>query len=313
MYKLMNKLVAASLMCGFCAVAVAQTAALASSNVEVTNAVGGNLSAAERKKAEDLGNLLGASALDALRNGPKTEEYQKQAATIARKADDIASATMAQDRKQVLEFLGVNADGESGLYYFVSWSMPIEVLRSYAVEAMWAGGTLVFKGIPAGMDMKTYISNSLGDLVYGKGASASISIDPRLYDVYDVKVVPTIVYTEDRNQFACDSEVKRTLVVDKQEIPLYRCPTIDPSKFWKISGSITSDFALRQMIGAGAKGAEVHLNALAKGFATGETVPKLQQGFSGEWKSAITPSDLRAIKEATESMQLKQQSTAPAQ
>jgi len=213
---------------------------------------------------------------------------------------------MATDRKNILEFLGLNPEGETSLYYFVSWSMPIEVLRSYAVEAMWSGGTLVFKGIPPDMDLKTYVTSRLNDLVYGKGASASISIDPRLYDAYGIKVVPAIVYTEDRKNFSCTGIVTKTLVVEKQEIPLYSCPPIDPAKYWKISGAVTTDFALRLMIESGATGAKPYLAALAKGFAVGEKPPKIQQAFTGEWKAVVTPEDMRQIDAAKAAIEAAQ-------
>lgn len=299
----------AALLLGLAA-GMAQAEASAVPQGVVTSQVGTQLSSAERQKAEDLANLLASQALSSLHNSPKALDYQKQAATVARRADDIANATMAQDRASILKFLGLNPDGESSLFYFVSWSMPVEILRSYVIEAMWAGGTLVFRGIPPDMDLKTYITKQLSDLVYGKGASAAISLDPRLFDAYEVKTVPTIVYTEDRRNFDCFGVNQKTLVVDKKEIPMYTCPPLDPSKYWKISGALTTDYALRQIIDAGGKGAKPYLDALAKGFATGEKPPKQQQAFTGEWKAAITPADLKAIKEATEAVQLQQNKAA---
>lgn len=273
-----------------------------------TGMAGSKVSAADKQKAEELAKLLATQTMSALKNSPKAVDYQKQAATLARRADDIADATMAQERKSVLKFLGLNPEGNSSLYYFVSWSMPVEVLRSYVVEAMWSGGTLVFRGIPPGMDLKSYVTKYAGELVYGKGASAAISLDPRMFDAYDVKVVPTIVYSEERRNFECYGINQRTITVDKKEIPFFSCPPVDPNKYWKISGAVTSDYALRQMVGAGAKGAQPYLDALAKGFGSGETAPKLQQGFTGEWKAAISPSDLKAVQEAAEAFKLKQSS-----
>lgn len=288
------------------ALASAQTAAdleKLNKKVLVTKMAGGNLTSEAKQKAADLGSLLANESLKGLANSPKMTDYEAIASNVARKADDIADAAMAKDRREIMEFLGINPDGGSALYYFVTWEMPIEVLRSYAVEAMWSGGTLIFKGIPKGMDLNTFLTQNLSSLVYGKGAASAISIDPRLFDAYKITTAPTIVYTEERRNFECVGGGQEMHVAGSKDFGFSKCPPLDPSKYWKITGAITTDFALRQFIDSGANGAKPFLTALAKGFGEGQASPKLQQAYSGDWKSELTPSEVKAARGAADMLQ----------
>jgi type-F conjugative transfer system pilin assembly protein TrbC len=266
-----------------------------SSDVAIPTGYATQLTPAELAHAQQAGELITRSSLNALQ-GDQAKQFAGQAATMARRVDDIADQSIGTQRDDVLKFLGINPQAGSSMYYFVSWSMPLEMLRSYAAEAMWTGGFLVFRGIPADMGLKDFILGDLKQLVYGKGASAAISLDPRLFDAYEVKVVPTIVFTSTRANMSCD--VARSFVGDnKQNLQYKACPPVDQEKYWKISGAVTSDYALREFIADGAPGADTYLEALKKGQAAGEQTPVLQQGFKGEWKDALTPADVQAMKE----------------
>ncbi len=252
----------------------------------------------ERKKAlEETARIISENAQGASHSA-MGRSIAEASAKVARRADDIADKALSADREKVLTFLGIDPKGESSIYYFVSYEMPLELLRSYVIEAMWSGGTLVFRGIPPGRDMRQFITQDLRELIYGKGASASMSIDPRLFDGYNITTVPTIVYTEERKNFMCAGVNPKSFKYEKETLSYDTCPPVDESKYWKISGAVTTDFALREFINAGATRAQVHLDALAKGFATGTVAPKVQQAFSGEWKDAISPEELMSVKSA---------------
>lgn len=261
--------------------------------------VGGGLTPEQRKQAEETARLISSSAQSSLQD-KKAQEIAAAAQTMARRVDDIADRTLAEDREKVLKFLGINPNGDSALYYFVSFEMPIEVLRSYVVEAMWAGGTLVFRGVPPDRDFKDFLTKDLQSLVYGKGASASLSIDPRLFDAYQVTAVPTIVYTEDRRNLQCRGMNPKEFDYQKSTHTYDTCPPVPDDKYWKMSGAVTSDYALREFISHGAKRAQPFHDALAKGLAMGMAAPKGQQPFSGEWKPAVTPEELMSIQQAIE-------------
>ena len=260
---------------------------------------GQNLTPEQKKSAEAAGRAITQEVLKASR-GPQLKPQQEMAAQAARRADDIADAALAKDRADIQRFLGIDPNGQSSLYFFVSSTMPIEMLRAYVIEAMWSGGTLVFRGVPPGMDIKDFITKYLSELIYGKGASASIAIDPRLFEAYNVTVAPTVVYTEERRNFECQGVGQRAFRSQGRELTYETCPPIDESKYWKLSGAVTADYALHEFINAGAKGAQPYLDALAKGFATGERPPKSQVPFAGDWKQAITPEDLKRVQDAVE-------------
>jgi type-F conjugative transfer system pilin assembly protein TrbC len=228
----------------------------------------------------------------------RTPEMEVNAQQIRKKFDDIADAAIADERNKILDFLGIDPAADSGLYYFVSWSMPMELLRSYVVEAMWSGATIVFKGVPPGKELGKFVIDDLRQLVYGKGAAANLSIDPRLYDAYAVKTVPTIVFTTVRTNMQCQGVNPIPVKVGEVLASYDTCPELDPSTYWKISGGVTTNYALETFIADGAVAAKPYLRALAKGFQTGEAPPKNQVNFAGKWEDAITPSELLAAQEA---------------
>lgn len=276
----------------------------ASASVVLPPDLGSKLSSQAYQNAQQLGEELAHKALANL-DSPQGRQFQAQAAPLARKADEIADAAVAKDRDKVLQFVGIDPKTPSGLYYMVSWSMPLEMLRAYAAEAMWDGGVLVFKGIPEGMDLNTYIHKNMSKLVYGKGASAVISIDPRLFEAYDIKTVPTIVLTTDRNQLTCNTQ-SGSVVLDGQTYPYNTCAPLDTNKYWKIEGAVTSDFALREFQKAGAGQAQMYLDALARAGGGGQMAPREQQPFTGDWKDAISPADLQATQDAIAKLQSAQ-------
>jgi type-F conjugative transfer system pilin assembly protein TrbC len=188
--------------------------------------------------------------------------------------------------------------------------MPQEMLRTYALEAMWTGGTLVFKGIPPGKDFKTFITEDLQSLVYGKGAFASISIDPRLYESYGIKAVPTIVLTEDRANPRCLSAA-RSFTYGTETLRYQTCPKLAEDRYWKIAGTVTSNYALLEFKAHGAKSADAHLAALAKGLSLGISSSKTALPYTGAWVDAISPADVASGREAVAKMRQKQQQPLP--
>ena len=228
----------------------------------------------------------------------RTVEMEQNAERARRHADDIADSAIASERNKVLEFLGIDPQSDSGLYYFVSWSMPLEMLRSYAIEAMWSGGTLVIKGVPPGKELGKFLVEDLRQLVYGKGAAANISIDPRMFDAYGVKVVPTIVLTTLRSNMQCQGVNPVSIKVDENDVSYDTCPELDPKTYWKLSGAVTSSYALQTFKDAGAVQADPYLRAIARGWAGMSAPGKEQKGFTGKWNDVLSPSEQLAAREA---------------
>lgn len=231
-----------------------------------------------------------------------TQEMADDAQRLKHRADDIADAGMASERDKIMDFLGIDPQSNSGLYYFVSWSMPLELLRAIVIDAMWAGGTVVFKGVPPGKDLGKFIVNDLRQLVYGKGAAANLSIDPRLFDAYSVQTVPTIVFTTVRGNMQCQGAARVPVNVGNIAVGYDTCPALDPASYWKITGAVTTNYALSLFIDDGAVTAKPYLEALARGWREGTAPGKEQKPFAGKWEDAISPSEILAAQEAANTM-----------
>lgn len=245
------------------------------------------------------------------RTNEALQRYQQLGENLRRRADDIADETLAESRKEVLDFLGIDPEGPTSLYYFVSYNMPLPMLRAYALEAMWAGGTLVLRGAPPGKPLAQFVTEDLRELVHDKGAAASISIDPRLFDAYGVTLVPTIVLTNERSNFECSGHSPAFFSYQGQHLSFDRCPPVPEDKYWKMTGAVTTDYALREFLDAGAASARPHLEALTRGFATGTRPGRVQAPYEGEWTDAISPEELLAVRRAVEAAGHAQQPPAP--
>lgn len=92
------------------------------------------------------------------------------------------------------------------LQIFVSRSMPQELLKSYAREASYFNGVLVFCGLPEGSFRK------LTDLVAGitdANHVAMMQIDDEAFRMFDVKIVPTIVLSKPNSMFDAQSKLQK--------------------------------------------------------------------------------------------------------
>lgn len=160
-------------------------------------------------------------------------------------------------------------DGTTGgvgrMYIFVSRSMPQSLLRAYAVDAFYLGAQLVVKGVRKGDTLKEYVADAMENFNSVDGmAMAGMDINPNLFDMFDVKVVPAVVWTNrvglDDVGSGCqnlpdDAPVEKlnlpgpddsTITVDK---PV--CAKMPESAFYKMSGSLAMSYVLDQFQDAG--------------------------------------------------------------
>lgn len=310
---------AAAAQTGWAQAASAAQAPQAASSAQLPYVPYGNLknaSATDIERAKQVGQSVVKdlmSAYEKRADDPTLEQTMRQVKT---RADQIADESIASNRDKILDFLGIDPQSQNALYYFVSWSMPLEMLRSYAIEAMWDGGTLVFDGIPAGRTFAQFLGEDLSKLTYGKGASANVSIDPRLYDAYQVTTVPTIVLTTYRADLQCTDENAVKFQYRGQDLSYNTCPPLDPAKYAKVSGAVTSNYALQMFADDGWAQAKPFLKALSQGYALGKVPQKEQQPFTGKWEEVISPADRMAIQAAVNTVQtpagMQASSVAPA-
>ena len=256
-----------------------------------------HMSEEDRAKGIAIGESIARQLLEAYEKGV-TPAMVEETARIRQNFDDIADAALSSERKKVLDFLGLDPEAPTGLYILVSWSMPLELLRSYAIEAMWSGATLVFRGVPPGRELAKFLTEDLRSLVYGKGASANISIDPRLFDAFSVKVAPTVVFSKVRNDFQCQGVHPVGFKYGEKTLSHDICPPLDPSNYHKIAGNVSLNYALQTILDDGDVSVRPYMRALARGFANGTVPGKTQVSFQGKWEDAMSPEQQKAALEA---------------
>jgi len=125
-----------------------------------------------------------------------SKTYQKDARRIVNKASQIAfqgksceaAQTLADQAKNInRKSLTIGDEGQITRYpqllVFVSFSMPVETLKSLAFQVSQVCGTLVLRGL-----VKGNIKDTIEKL---KELQREIMIDPTLFEAYGIKAVPT--------------------------------------------------------------------------------------------------------------------------
>lgn len=110
----------------------------------------------------------------------------------------------SQEQLEISAGRGSYGDGDnkrqfSGLYIFVSTSMPKPLLKSYLSEANKYGGVLVLKGLPQGSfkELTKFVTDLTGKGGDSQDIAANIQIDDEAYEKFKVVSVPAIVLSAD--------------------------------------------------------------------------------------------------------------------
>jgi type-F conjugative transfer system pilin assembly protein TrbC len=143
----------------------------------------------------------------------------------------------------VVLLLSSPALAEDRLYYFWSFSMPEESIKSAFLDGGKVGLVAVLRGLPEGSARESLLrlKNLIGD------HQVEVMIDPILFRIYDITAVPTLVYAEEINSV---------------------CEHCEPAeKHWKVTGNITLRAALENLARS-APAAESYLQKLKEGFYT---------------------------------------------
>lgn len=155
----------------------------------------------ETRRAIESGSKSAKVSAD-LSNAPAStiEFAQQQSDNWERAAKEAFVAALPprdQARGASLFLGGGTLPGHEGkIYIFVSRAMPMALLRAYALEAMHMGATLVVKGIRKGDTVKEYLMESMNEYNSVEGQLLSgIEINPNLFDMFQVDVVPAVVWT----------------------------------------------------------------------------------------------------------------------
>lgn len=162
--------------------------------------------------------------------------------------------------------------GSTGkLYIFVSRSMPLSLLRTYALEAFYLGGTLVVKGIRPGQSVKDYVEEAVSDYNSADGQVLSgIEINPNLFDMFNVTMVPSVVWTNrqglDDVGAGCpdlpeDAPHPQVTVEGPDGSPMTldrpACAAAPDSSFYKLTGALALPYVFDRFEKAGAPKAAI--------------------------------------------------------
>ncbi|PPT46438.1 type-F conjugative transfer system pilin assembly protein TrbC [Xanthomonas arboricola] len=133
---------------------------------------------------------------------------------------------VAEGYRQQIQAPTPSLDNGPALYLFVSLSMPEPTLRRLLAQAAQARATVLVRGLSDGSLRKTAarLQALIGD------APVSIQIDPRLFDQFAVRRVPTFVLTRTAANTECTGGTCQS----------------DPA-FLRTSGDVSLDYALAYM------------------------------------------------------------------
>jgi len=203
---------------------------------------------------------LGEADLGAMVEG-FAEVIAKDGATMnqLQQITGIASVQDAKKRQETMDFLGIS-EARNHMYIFISYSMPEDMIKAYAREALWSGASLIIKGLKEGETFKEFINKKAKALIENKGYTAALHFDPRLYDAFEIDYVPTIVIADENHIEYCDPSKERVVEFNKTK----KCKSRPSDRYIKISGAVTLDYALEQFIEEGtfAKQAQGRLDSL---------------------------------------------------
>jgi type-F conjugative transfer system pilin assembly protein TrbC len=161
--------------------------------------------------------------------------------------------------------LGDGTGGRGQMFIFVSRSMPESLLRAYAVDAFYLGAKLVVKGVRKGDTLKEYISEAMENFNSVDGMTmAAMDINPNLFDMFDIKVVPAVVWTDrvglDDIGSGCQNVPEGALLEklnltgpDDAVITVDRptCAKLPDTAYYKISGALKLPYVLDRFQEAG--------------------------------------------------------------
>lgn len=169
--------------------------------------------------------------------------------TQAQYTTGIADEEMAEVRYNTL--LGIGIDPKITGYIFVSESMPESLIRAYSRDATRLGMSLVFFGFTD----KGSIENkflTLSNKYHTKRNAMSLQVDTRLYDVFNITEVPSIVVTDIASMDLCNETGPVSKFSYQSKVYQFnKCNPLHADRFCKISGSVFTDWALKEMSNKG--------------------------------------------------------------
>lgn len=246
--------------------AQAQTSRL---NLEALNAIqAGKYETLSPEMQQSIQSGAGSAAAIGKRSldSRTSEAARAGAADFARQAQEaFIAAVPPRDKARAQAVFGKTQGSSTGrLYYFVSRSMPNSLLKAYAADAFQTGASLVVKGVRKGDSLKEYFEEAMENFNSSKGqALAQMEINPNMFDMFGVDVVPAIVWTSktDLSQpgSGCDAPAGPPTMIllsgpndEPVEVEQQLCAKADPASFYKLAGALNTSYVLDSFQEAGA-------------------------------------------------------------
>lgn len=156
----------------------------------------------------------------------------------------ISDKKMADIRELTLKEFGLFTNVQG--YVLVSSSMPDSLIRAYALEAERFGFSIIFRGTEKEDDVFSSFTNMANRFHTGDSRMA-VQLDPRLFDVFDVRMVPAIVLTEELSLNLCNELLVGDHEYDGNIYKKKNCAPLKKEKYCKLYGSVFIGWAIKEM------------------------------------------------------------------
>ena len=123
------------------------------------------------------------------------------------------------------------------IHVMVSLSMGRAMIKSYLRQAHRLNASVSLRGIPEGMQLMQFYREQLS--AFGDPDMAALSIDPRKFDAFDVKRVPTVAVFG--SQRFCGRSRQTSTATGVQ---YHVCEPLPAATYAKVGGNISIDAAL---------------------------------------------------------------------
>jgi conjugal transfer pilus assembly protein TrbC len=157
----------------------------------------------------DLSGYYGAAARAKTGAALDAASETAKSGTIGRMPNlpvPIAGIDVDQIARRYRDLGKRNQQSDESLLIFVSTSMPMATLIKLGNQAKRAGAVLVLRGVPGGLSAPGAWTRAMAELKPVAATGARVQINPDLFRLYTVNVVPTFVLTRlDTSQCATDS------------------------------------------------------------------------------------------------------------
>jgi len=188
---------------------------------------------ADNQKPEYAGQNLMLSPME---RGFDAEKYKKMFSNSLPKSEKYAEPQLKKWKQKF-----TSEAEKPNVYILISSSMPMELIRAYALDAITYNARLIYKGIDPNHRLMWFAKRYILPL-RGKKLAPTVDINPVPFSLWKVDSVPTIVFS--KKEPICGETFDAGGFKD--------CKPAPENTYWKMSGAVDVTWALRQFKDEGA-------------------------------------------------------------